>query len=295
MSEKLDIHLIIYFLFWYGIALTEMIELKNVQCAPHPDTIETDPKQHRFFPYVVKLHRCQGSWQNYSLFDRHCAPAEINTFQLRVKRFDASGNAAIGFVKVENHTKCTGVCARTPDVCTQYQKWSKDTCRCQCKFPSTSKKNPCCEGKVWNSFRCDCVCPPGPRNCGSVKSWSDQTCSCECRDQPCSGTIDQDTCQCIEAVFNPQMYHMSDGVSNYIMVVAMVVEALVLLIFFFVFYACFFRKCCVMTTRRSDDPLLSPTNGNMHEFSNNFNNNAYNERTPPNENDAVDGNEAKSS
>ena len=50
---------------------------EEVFCQPHQESIEVDPPQHRYVPYVTKMFRCRGFEYSVPYTSRHeCRPVE---------------------------------------------------------------------------------------------------------------------------------------------------------------------------------------------------------------------------
>ena len=226
--------------------------LNNVNCAPHADYIETDPNNHRYYPYVVKLHRCKGSWENFSLFDRKCIAVQTEQLPVSVTRIDYGNTIYRSTIQLINHTQCLGVCAQGSHFCSEYQVWSNKTCRCHCKFERNADYSPCKNGKVWNPFHCTCQCLSGSRDCGTWKMWSEEKCGCVCKPQACAGFLDPDTCHCMAMAQSGFKKPDTEGIPKSLLIYALVVEALAIILLFFIFYLCLFKRFCKRRRRREE-------------------------------------------
>ena len=217
------------------------VTLDNVYCAPYVDYVKTDPHSNQYFPYMVELHRCKGSWKKWSLSFIDCAPTEdgIQIIDVHVSRVE-NRNIDLTIAMV-NHTDCTKRCVKDGGVCTSYEKWNNEQCRCECKHEMNSNP-PCSEGKIWRG--CDCVCPPGERHCGYSKVWSNDSCSCVCQERDCQGDFDEDTCQCLSRSTRPRR-ESSSSVSTGFFIMALIVEAFMSLFLVLVFYNCIYARFCL--------------------------------------------------
>ena len=113
--------------------MAEPIKLPPVKCnEPVLATVEVDP-QHRFLPYYVRLHRCEGSWEEFSPKTKKCVATgqkeiEIKVFSLERKKSE--------LLRMYNHTSCDAECTTGGvDKCKPYVEWlNEDTCECDCVF-----------------------------------------------------------------------------------------------------------------------------------------------------------------
>ena len=108
-------------------------QLPIVKCnEPVLATVEVDP-QHRFQPYYVRLHRCEGSWKGVNPKIKKCVATtqkeiEIKVFSLERKQFEVH--------HIYNHTSCGAECTTgSPDKCDLgVERWNEKTCECDCLF-----------------------------------------------------------------------------------------------------------------------------------------------------------------
>ena len=109
--------------------------LPNVQCnEPVPTVVAVDPTRHRYRPYFVSLHRCQGSVDDFSPNVKECRATAYQNIQIQAFSTETMRNAV---VTVRNHTSCGSECAHqaSPLKCDlRVQEWNEDTCECVCKF-----------------------------------------------------------------------------------------------------------------------------------------------------------------
>ena len=117
--------------------MAEPIKLPPVKCnEPVLATVKVDP-QHRFFPYYVRLHRCEGSWEGFSPKIKKCVATgrkeiEIKVFSVERKKSE--------LLHMYNHTSCGAEC--TTDKCKSYVEWlNEDTCECECLFDDAPPPN----------------------------------------------------------------------------------------------------------------------------------------------------------
>ena len=112
--------------------------LPNVECnEPVETTVAVDAPQHRFYPYYVKLHQCQGSVHPFSPNVKKCVPIAYKEIKIRVYTVNSRSGEEIEHT-VYNHTRCGPECKASPAKCDyRVQKWNEDTCECKCLFRDT--------------------------------------------------------------------------------------------------------------------------------------------------------------
>ena len=73
---------------------------------------------------------------------------------------------------------CRCVCHNSASSCTSYQRFNKDTCKCECPH-----YNHCQHPKIQDPHTCKCVCPPNTNTiCTSpLQVFNHDKCKCECR------------------------------------------------------------------------------------------------------------------
>ena len=232
----------IYILVIVYYKVNAAIHLENVECAPHIDYIPVDSEYHRYFPYIVKLFRCQGSSMFISPRFRKCLPKNVTSENILV--FE---NNVVTSVVLQNHSSCVTGCTMNATLCNRYETWNSQQCRCDCLY-SSHKPKPCCVPKIWSSTFCDCVCPIDPKVCSKQMEWSEELCSCVCKQSyflNCSKknhSLNLDTCVCTAPVTGTILPRdcSKSGVSiTYgIVLLVMFIEALVIVLGYIICYLC---------------------------------------------------------
>lgn len=232
---------------------SKIISMENVECSTYEDYIYTDPRYYRYYPYVVKLHRCIGSYGLISPAMRKCVPLDFKTENISVfNRVDFTQSSML----VLNHTGCHSECVKNASMCTEHEMWNEVQCKCLCNY---DKKKPslCCFPHVWNSLECGCVCPTQMRECGGRKTWSHEECDCICKPEffyLCSKrnlTINLNTCSCGHNVQLEELSACSRMMSRKIILVAMLAEALAIIFCFLVYTSFCKRKKLDITHEKS--------------------------------------------
>jgi len=239
------------------------IWLENVHCDTYVDYIETDPIHARYLPYVVRLHRCQGSVGAIKPSVKACVPRNVSELEIVTQNLQTFRYETI---RVLNHTSCMSRCTSGASSCNQYQKWDPKRCRCNCKTRGEPKKDTCCAPKKWSDAHCGCICAqPKPEKCHKRKEWNNDECSCQCRQKfhhkcaQANATIDLDTCRCISMVSHEPVilpcYDDGTRLSMDIVVLVCVAEALLMAFGYIVYYV----ACTHAKEKNSETSiLLSP-------------------------------------
>ena len=113
--------------------MAESTELPGVKCnKPVLSTVEVD-SQHRFRPFYVRLHRCEGSWEEVNPKIKKCVATGQKDINIKVFSFERN---RYEFRRVYNHTSCGAECTTGgPDKCDlRVERWNEETCKCDCEF-----------------------------------------------------------------------------------------------------------------------------------------------------------------
>ena len=132
------------------VLLSAAVYLSSIQCnKPIKATVAVDAPLHRFFPYYITLHRCQGSWQLVSPNVKECVATASSEIKIKVL---STATWKIKELTVYNHTKCGSECKTSPAECNyRVQEWNKGTCKCECLFNDSPPPENIMPGK--NGFR----------------------------------------------------------------------------------------------------------------------------------------------
>ena len=118
---------------FFPFPVAESTELPGVKCnEPVLATVEVD-SQHRFRPFYVRLHRCEGSWKEVNPKIKRCAATVQKEINIKVFSFERN---RYEFQRVYNHTSCGAECTTGgPDKCDlRVERWNEETCKCDCEF-----------------------------------------------------------------------------------------------------------------------------------------------------------------
>ena len=118
---------------FFPFPVAESTELPGVKCKePVLATVKVDP-QHRFRPFYVRLHRCEGSWKEVNPKIKKCVATGQKEINIKVFSFERN---RYEFHRVYNHTSCGAECTTGgPDKCDlRVERWNEETCKCDCEF-----------------------------------------------------------------------------------------------------------------------------------------------------------------
>ena len=251
--------LLVYFTVLIHLLQTQEI-LRNVECGPHIDYIETDPGKYRYFPFVVELYRCHGSNNGPNPQNKKCVASGESGSIKKVKSqvFDQETGQVVPLT-LQNYTKCTEVCMLSQEKCTPYETFTNNnTCNCKCHYDSSNPTNASLCRKLgpdfkWNMGKCNCECGKDPqqRVCKIKKQiFSDDLCACVCKpkfSQRCAKrgqVLDEATCGCVDrpVATGAAQSGCKDGVTGGVLAVIMIIEALALMVGYFFFYVYCYKK-----------------------------------------------------
>lgn len=183
---------------WAVSAIEGAIYLPDVKCdKPILTTVAVDFPQHRYRPYFVRLHRCQGSVNHKSPNKVECVETAYTELKILVR---STNPFKKGERLVRNHTSCGPACKANPTECRdEVQQWNGETCSCECLY--SDRDPPQRDGFRWNRQTCSYECS-GIRRCPAKKVWNKEECSCVCSsfsNMTCSlldQIMDDTTCEC---------------------------------------------------------------------------------------------------
>lgn len=161
---------------------TAAIKPVVVNCnAPVLSTVAVDETHHKFYPYFVRLYRCEGSYNYESPNIKKCVATERREVRFSVQDMK---NGQRKEIILENHTRCGPECKASPDECNlDVQEWNEQSCQCKCMYPHSPPPENVMKrrkGLRWNSRLCQYDC--NKRGfCSREKMWSKEDCSCICK------------------------------------------------------------------------------------------------------------------
>lgn len=164
----------LFFFLWAVSQVYGAVDLPPVLCGkPIATTVAVDPLQHRYFPYFVTLHRCQGSENFRNPQNVECVAIVQRELKITVHSMKTGNKKEL---RVMNHTTCEPACKTNPSECLQkVQRWDPRTCTCKCLHNDRPHKN----GFRWNPNSCRYECSRIDA-CPAEKEWDPDKCSCVC-------------------------------------------------------------------------------------------------------------------
>ena len=117
--------------------ISAAVEVPSVLCKePVLTTVAVDEPAHRFYPYFIQLHQCQGSWNHESPNIKQCVATGYKEIKLTV-RFTTSDWKSTE-ITVRNHTSCGPQCKASDDDCDfRVQWWNDQSCTCECLYKAS--------------------------------------------------------------------------------------------------------------------------------------------------------------
>ena len=133
----------------------ECISMNNQECKARPKIIDVNNNEPVFYPYSIKVNKCNGSCNNLNdPYVKLCVPDFIKNMNVKVFNLMSRINETRQIIW---HETCKYVCRLTSAVCNSRQIWNEDKCRCECK-EDLSNKLMCDRGYIWNPSTCACEC-----------------------------------------------------------------------------------------------------------------------------------------
>ena len=107
----------------------ECISIKNEECKVRPEIINIDSNNPIFFPFGIKVNKCNGNCNNINdPYARICVLDVVKN--LNIKVFHIISNET-RHIKWHETYKC--ICRLDVIICNSKQRWNEDKCRCECK------------------------------------------------------------------------------------------------------------------------------------------------------------------
>ena len=120
-----------------------------------PKIINIDANEPIFYPYSIKVNKCNGSFNNINdPFAKLCVPDITKNINVKVFSLMAIINETRQTVW---HEACKCICKLNLAVCNSRQIWNEDKCRCEYKEDLINKMV-CDKGYIWNPNNCACEC-----------------------------------------------------------------------------------------------------------------------------------------
>ena len=148
------------------------ISMKNQECTVSPEIININSNNPMFYPFSIKVNKCNGNCNNITdPYARICVADIVKNLNVKVFNLMSRNNEAR---QIKWHKKCKCICRLDKIICNNKQKWNKDKFRCECK--ELIAKGVCDKGFIWNPSKCECECDKSC-NIGQYLDYSD----CKCK------------------------------------------------------------------------------------------------------------------
>ena len=144
--KKAFVIIITFFNLSYVNSL-ECVSMSNQECKARPKIIDVNNNVPVFYPYNIKVNKCEGSCNNISdPYAKMCVPDIIKNVNVKVFNLMSMINETRHIVW---HETCKCVCRLTKVVCGRQQTLNEDKCRCECN--ELAGREICDKGFIWNS------------------------------------------------------------------------------------------------------------------------------------------------
>ena len=110
---------------------TKCMSLNNELCMIRPTLIDLYPAELKCYPFMINLDKCSGSCNSVNnLSIKMCVPNKTEDINVKVFHMITNSNEAKTMAK---HISCDCKRKRNSTTCNSNQKWSNETCQCECK------------------------------------------------------------------------------------------------------------------------------------------------------------------
>ena len=131
-----------------------MSRMNNQECKVRSEIININSNEPLFYPYNVKIDKCNGSCNNINdPYAKLCVPAVVKDINMKVFNLMSRTNET-RYLEWHEMSKCK--CRLNASVCKNKQRRNEDKCRCECK--ELIDKSVCDKGIIWNPSNCECEC-----------------------------------------------------------------------------------------------------------------------------------------
>ena len=149
------INLAISFLNMVKVKSLECMSVVNQKCMSRPKILDINPSEPVFYPYSLKVNKCNGDCNNINdPMAKLCVPDIVRDMNNKVFNLLTRITETR---KIVWHEMCKCICRLTSAVCNDRQEWNENKCKCECKEDLVSKLV-CDKGYMWNPSTCSCEC-----------------------------------------------------------------------------------------------------------------------------------------
>ena len=122
------------------------ISMKNQECKVRSEIININSNNPIFYPFSVKINRCNGNCNNINNpYAGICISDIVKKLNVEVFNLMSRTNETRS---IKWHETCKCICRLNEIICNNKQRWNKDKCRCKCK--ELIDKRVCDKGFMWN-------------------------------------------------------------------------------------------------------------------------------------------------
>ena len=137
-----------------NVNLLKYISSSNQECKITPEIANLKSDESTFYPYIVKISECSGSFNNIKdPYAKIYLPEVVKNMNIKVFNLMSRTNE-MRYIKLHKACKCK--CRLDASICNNKKRWNEDKCRCECK--ELLDKGSCNEGFIWNLTNCECEC-----------------------------------------------------------------------------------------------------------------------------------------
>ena len=148
------------------------ISINNQQCKVRPEIVDVSSNNTIFYPFSVKINRCNGSC--ISINDpcaNICVSDIVKNLNFKVFNLMSRTNET---KSIKLHEACKCICRLNKIICNNKQRWNKDKCRCKCK--ELIDKGVCDKVFTFNPSNCECV---SDKSCNTDHYLDYSDCKCK--------------------------------------------------------------------------------------------------------------------
>ena len=150
----------------------ECISMKNQECKVRPEIININSNNPIFYPFSVKINRCNGNCNNINdPYARICVPDIVKNLNVKVFNLMSRTNETRS---IKWYETCKCICRLNEIIWNNKQRWNEEKCRCECK--ELIDKEVCDKGFIWNPSNCECECD---KSC-NISQYLDYS-DCKCK------------------------------------------------------------------------------------------------------------------
>ena len=107
------------------------VSVNNQECKPRPKIVNINSHEPLFYPYSVRISKCNGSSNNINdPYDKLYVPVFVKNINVKVFNL-MSRTIETRYIKCHETSKCK--CRLDASVCNDKQRWNNEKCKCEYK------------------------------------------------------------------------------------------------------------------------------------------------------------------